>query len=991
MHRQLLINLFVGLLLGCIVPAANGQDYSYNYTSAKFTPADGLADITIWSLFQDNKGYMWAGTKAGISRFDGLSFRNYYMSDGLLDNEGYDIIQWSNDTLSILTRYGISLLVNDTITSVSLPDSTGSQYFSYQLRHNDQLYLFNIMNDNQTSAARLMHYVFDWRSKKFTPIVALAHEDIIKAFTGRDGRVNIFTKKGGWWQLLNGHIKQVAVVGRNIIDICSVSDTVYYFYDQNLKGFYQLSISGQRYDTVKQVSYAHETFAFKRNLVCTSTGTLYYNGNNDTVFRIANRTMEPAILSGYAYYDMLVDNQDGLWLGSHLGLCTYYNFHFREHHFEGSRNSFVLNAFHDKNSRLWFSGHYNGVWYINKDKVYTVQPQQVKGLNARGITTFPIQGKGAARTSDGCIFFPFYDGVISVDGNNYTAYTQQAAIINHLLPDYSEKELYAGTNYGLFKVKPDSGFKNIAFPNTCNAAVCSYLFKDKKQRIWAVTQKGTGIIVNDTVQPVTELAKLGIFSMDHDYQGRYWIGTSKGLFCYREGQQPYQVGHTIFKGEVKSVLVYNEDILVVVDNHQISFLNLTRQDTTEAWVTFNNHTGYTSQDILNRSIYKDADGDIWLLGGDRVITCNPARILDKRPLPKVFVSTFASSSNNVHWQTVYLSNQEKIHTKPGNSNIRIEFLSIYLADPLGISYQYRLKGLTDAWSAPTSNSYVSYAHLSSGGYTFEVRSSADGIHWSETTAQVSFYIPPFWWQTAWFIALLIAMGVCLSWWLIRYYISLRWKQHMRRLEKQLAIAQERHRISGEIHDDLGAGLSGIRLQAELAARKAPTPELKAALSRIYKVASELSARMREVIWSLNTENDTLEKLLYYMQQEGYKLFEHTDIKFRATYPAQLPETDVSGQKRRDIYLIVKEALHNAMKHAGATEVSLTATLQQGMLHITIQDNGMGMSHAIQGEGNGIRNMHHRAAKTGGQLQISSGQGVTVHFSINITSLAKLDS
>lgn len=128
-----------------------------------------------------------------------------------------------------------------------------------------------------------------------------------------------------------------------------------------------------------------------------------------------------------------------------------------------------------------------------------------------------------------------------------------------------------------------------------------------------------------------------------------------------------------------------------------------------------------------------------------------------------------------------------------------------------------------------------------------------------------------------------------------------------------------------------------------------------------------------------------------MQQEGYKLFEHTDIKFRATYPAQLPETDVSGQKRRDIYLIVKEALHNAMKHAGATEVSLTATLQQGMLHITIQDNGMGMSHAIQGEGNGIRNMHHRAAKTGGQLQISSGQGVTVHFSINITSLAKLDS
>jgi nitrate/nitrite-specific signal transduction histidine kinase len=329
-----------------------------------------------------------------------------------------------------------------------------------------------------------------------------------------------------------------------------------------------------------------------------------------------------------------------------------------------------------------------------------------------------------------------------------------------------------------------------------------------------------------------------------------------------------------------------------------------------------------------------------------------------------------------------------LHLPEGNRNIKIEFLSVYLADPRGVRYQYRLKGLNEDWSATTTDNNVIYSHLGAGNYTFEVRCSADGIRWSEATAKVSFYMPPFWWQTWWFITLLVISTVIVLWLLSRYYIGLRWKQQMRRLEKQLAIEQERHRISGEIHDDLGAGLSGIRLQAELASRKASTPEMKAELARIYNVASELSARMREVIWSLNTENDTLEKLLYYMQQEGYKLFEHTDIQFRAAYPAQLPHIPVSGQKRRDIYLIVKEALHNAMKHSGATEISLTATLQQHTLLITAQDNGKGIGQPLEEEGNGMRNMQQRATKTGGHLHIDTDHGVAVQLSIDITSLAK---
>lgn len=991
MYRQLLIiALTVICCIGSSLQRVKAQDYTRNYTSGTFTTGNGLADMTVWSLFQDKHGYLWAGTKGGVSRFDGLNFRNYYTSDGLRDNDGHDIIQLNDDTISILTRFAISFLSHDKITTINLPDSVSSQYFSYQALQNKKLYLFNIMPDTRNEASFLRHYLLDLETRKISVFPALENEDIIKVFTTRQGALNLFTKKGEWLQLEKEQLKQVGRIGSDLIDICKVNDSLYYYYDLQLQAFNKLTLHQQTFDTSRYAAYAHYSFSFKHNLVCTSSGTLYYNNNNDTVFRISNGRLEPCIVSDEAYYDLMVDNQDGLWLGSSHGLRAWHKFFFREHRFKKERNGMVLNSFHDNANRTWFSGHNNGIWYLENDKVTTLNAHQVKGMSQQTAQAFPVQFRGGVKMQDGRIFFPFYDGVIEVNNNKYTAHQLPASSIYHMVEGEEGRTLYIGTKNGLYKLTPDSGYSNLSYSNTINNAIIFYLFKDKKQRIWAVSQKGAGIIKQDTIRPLKELDSLSIFSMDNDYQGRYWIGTRNGLYCYREGQQPFRIGRSVFKGEVKLVLVYDDKTLVVADNQHIGFLNLAQSDSSEAWITFNSHTGYSGEDILNRSLYKDMAGDIWLFSETKVITCNPGNIIKRRPLPLVSIHSFSSSSDNVQWQSLS-PKTDKLIVQAGNFNIKIEFLSVYLADPNGITYQYRLKGLNNEWSAPAANNNVSYAHLSPGNYTFEVRSSTDGIRWSETPAQVNFYIPSFWWQTWWFITSLAIGAGILLWLLSRYYISLKWKQRMRRLEKQLAIEQERHRISGEIHDDLGAGLSGIKLQAELAARKASTPEMKTELTRIYNVASELSARMREVIWSLNTENDTLEKLLYYMQQEGYKLFEHTDIQFRATYPPQLPNIPVSGQKRRDIYLIVKEALHNVMKHSGATEVSLTATLEGDIMIITVQDNGKGMTQPVDEEGNGIRNMHRRAAKTGGQLQIGnagSGQGVAVHVRIEITSLAK---
>jgi signal transduction histidine kinase len=987
MHRQLLIIALAGLCCICTLQPAQSQDFTRNYTSGTYTTGNGLADMTICSLFQDLRGYLWIGTQAGLSRFDGLGFRNYYTTDGLRDNESNDIIQLNKDSLSVLTRNGFSIIAGDNVSSFSLPEGITSQFWSYQAVLNNKLYLFNVTPLPTLSASPIVHYTFDFKSRQFTPLALPENTDIIKALPGSNGTINIFTRKGYWWQIKSGKLDSVGRVAYSLLDICKAGSEQLYYYDLQQQAFYTLTLKDRFFDTTRYVPFVHDGFPLKHNLVGTSTGDLYFNNNNDTIFRVSKGAIEPVVVSDEEYQDIMVDKFNALWLGSTKGLRAWYNLYFRELRFKKEGNGMVLAILPGAGAQTWFNGHNNGIWRLENNTVKTLQPGQVRGMDQKTERFFLSQLQGAIRLPNGRLYFPFHYGLIEVDKDGYNLHYIERASIASMIEDETGNNLYLATYRGLLKWVQGQGYKELFFPDSYNKGVVYYLYKDKQENRWAFTYKGAGIIKNDTIHPVKDLDSLSVVSMDQDTRGRYWIATKRGLFSYSRGQQPSRVAPAIFKGEVSAVLAYDSSTLVVVDNQRLAFLDLPNADSPTAWIVYDNYTGYSGEDYLGSKIYKDSSGTIWLPCSDKVISCNPASIIRQRSLPDVFINTFASSNDNVSWQTPGDATQ-LLHLPEGDRNIKIEFLSVYLADPRGIRYQYRLKGLNEDWSAATSDNNVIYSHLGAGHYTFEVRCSADGVRWSEATAQISFYMPPFWWQTWWFITLLVISAGVLLWLLSRYYISLRWKQQMRRLEKQLAIEQERHRISGEIHDDLGAGLSGIRLQAELASRKASTPEMKTELARIYNVASELSARMREVIWSLNTENDTLEKLLYYMQQEGYKLFEHTDIKFRSTYPQQLPHIPVSGQKRRDIYLIVKEALHNAMKHSEATEISLTATVQQDTLLITVQDNGKGMTQRTEEEGNGMRNMQQRAAKTGGHLQIDNGQGVAVHISIDITSLAK---
>ncbi|MFT3945481.1 MAG: ATP-binding protein [Agriterribacter sp.] len=205
------------------------------------------------------------------------------------------------------------------------------------------------------------------------------------------------------------------------------------------------------------------------------------------------------------------------------------------------------------------------------------------------------------------------------------------------------------------------------------------------------------------------------------------------------------------------------------------------------------------------------------------------------------------------------------------------------------------------------------------------------------------------------------------------------------LEKHNLLLEERTRIGRELHDDLGGGLSTIRLMTEMI--KDPQFGLNGSyLDNISFKSGELIQNMNEIVWSLNNSNDNIAGMIVYIRQYAGTFLEDANIHLSFHQPQTIPAVEVVGHTRRHIFLVVKEALHNIVKHSGAGEVSIDISIDN-YFTVSIADNGKGISN-VQKEapGNGLRNMQQRIAVLKGQFQIIQQEGTTLIFSIPCTSL-----
>ena len=202
--------------------------------------------------------------------------------------------------------------------------------------------------------------------------------------------------------------------------------------------------------------------------------------------------------------------------------------------------------------------------------------------------------------------------------------------------------------------------------------------------------------------------------------------------------------------------------------------------------------------------------------------------------------------------------------------------------------------------------------------------------------------------------------------------NVRLQQRIRELEAQVQLASQRESFARAMHDELGAEVSSIVRLAT------PMPGLSASeaaqrLSRVGVIARELSHSVRDSIWAATPEHDNLEETLSKIRDYAARFLSDAGIQRSIIIPEDPPARRIPGEFRKGVFLIIKEALHNAVKHGDATEVSLTISVSQN-LTIELSDNGVGFDStdaSPASKGRGLKDMRMRAAGLGGSFQIVS--------------------
>ena len=204
-------------------------------------------------------------------------------------------------------------------------------------------------------------------------------------------------------------------------------------------------------------------------------------------------------------------------------------------------------------------------------------------------------------------------------------------------------------------------------------------------------------------------------------------------------------------------------------------------------------------------------------------------------------------------------------------------------------------------------------------------------------------------------------------------------------EKQLAIVEakqeERDRISTDMHDELGSGVTAIRLMSEIVKTKMKDNTLPE-IDKISNNANDLLSKMNTIIWTMSSSNDRLDNMIAYTRSYALEFFESTNIDCHFETAESIPPTEMSGEKRRNVFLCVKESLNNIVKHSKANDVWIRVTVLPGTLEIQIQDNGVGINfQKLREFGNGLNNMKKRIESIDGNFAIINKDGTLTTITV----------
>lgn len=331
--------------------------------------------------------------------------------------------------------------------------------------------------------------------------------------------------------------------------------------------------------------------------------------------------------------------------------------------------------------------------------------------------------------------------------------------------------------------------------------------------------------------------------------------------------------------------------------------------------------------------------------------------------------------NHDHPRTIVF----RVQYVPGGDDLVTVWLDPNLTH--GATAENQPENLTTRFKANASFDEIRLRHDGGG----------NGWIFSDMAIATSFedFVVVHFWQTWWFFGLccvfvLLNVGAA-----VQVVERRKFRLQLQRAEQQHALERERARIAQDLHDDLGSSLTRISLLGGLLRTDKDNPEqIKIHAGKISQAADQTVRALEEIVWAVRPGSDTLQSLMEYLAHFATELFSGNPARCRLDLPAEVPARSLPPDVRHNIFLIVKEALTNVLKHAGAREVHLSAKISGNILEITIVDDGKGFDPdciAANGQRNGLGNMRRRAEAVDGTLNFTcaAGQGSRVELRVRL--------
>ncbi len=926
-----------------------------------YTISDGLPHENISTIAQTPDGRLWIGTSAGLSYYTGKNFVEVRFLEALGTVNITEVAPIRDDEVWVSTNHQGLWRVRHQHAIQPFPELANIRA-KRLVEFRDTLHIFDdqsiwkiALNDDAVAETRFQH-------------PGLKDLSIVSADITTEGASWVLDKKYGPGRLLNDE----SVRFLSSTSIKSGSGWYALRFDHRgigwatheSNGLYKFDPATGLLTQVLNEAGVRHICVTPEMVVVTSYnhGALYWNLKTDSPMPPLN---EKAGLPTNRINCIFRDHEGNAWIGTQIGLIHLTH--------PGARHLIEIDgrplvnmhtaAFH-KDGSLWASSHTEGLFQLYPQEL-AVQPKKETSwsdlfegqdgrLHALGRSGWFVYDEGTWKQAQS--YASGVRGVVDKDSIGY--FWHENGIFRH------ETQMPASPLY----IWPEGEWKYSGHALSSNDSLHLWL-NGRLVRI-SKSHRVEDIEEVELIKETPAYRNIELNAMTVDHLGRTWVALlNNGILCV----EPDTVIQLLPGFQVENLSVKGDSLLIANAREGLFVFNLPKPAPAPTMVHLQADStiryNLTQADGLLSSVASNAlfdEKNLWITHPAGV-TLMPRRLLQQEPpVPHVLLTS-------INYNGIERSAKKPIELQPSDRNIRFAFNATSFTNPHNIQYRYRLQGLSDRW-VETNHSFVQYTALSAGQYTFQVQASAAKRQQYGEPVAYSFYIPlPYYQHPAFWITILMLLT------------ALMYALHQYRIRTIVHVERTRTQIAMDLHDDIGSSLTSLSFMSSLAwqrtEQQTPKEEITPLLKEIGTMSSELVDNMLDIVWSVDPKQDSVGSIVNRLQAFYQRMEEASNVTIEWHLSQGVQDLPLPPRSRRNLYLILKESINNAIKHSGAAKIDLQIEQQLTSLFIVLSDNGRGFDADTVKTGYGLKTMRERAEESGATLQMESERDVATKITL----------